>query len=178
MASTTTMSTESKHTRESPPELDSREKGSSTFYEEGDFMASEETIPIDKRIVPRLVRKFDLRLLILFVFVNLFSFIDRVNIGNARLLGMQEDVGLSGIKYNIAVMCAFIACALVEIPSNIVCKKIGAGVYVPFLVFSFGVITTLTALVENPGGLYVARFVLGIFEGGISPALVFVLSQL
>jgi MFS family permease len=143
----------------------------------------EHTLPIDglfvdHTIVPRLLRKYDLRILILFVIINIFNFIDRVNIGNARLLGMVEDVGLVGIRYNIALMCGFIFASAVEIPSNILCKKIGAGKYIPFLVFSFGLTTTLTSLGQSPGGLYVARLVLGFFEGGVSPGCVYLLSQL
>lgn len=145
---------------------------------EENLAAAHETVFVDHSIVPRLLRKYDLRLLIIFVVINIFNFIDRVNIGNARLLGMEEDVGLGGVRYNIAVMCAFISGSAVEIPSNIICKKIGAGKYVPFLVFCFGLVTTLTSLVHNPGGIYVARFMLGVFEGGVSPGLVFLLAQL
>ena len=152
--------------------------GPESLASHDDNIMAIDNLLIDQSIVPQLLKKFDLRLLILFVIINIFNFIDRVNIGNARLLGMEVDVGLGGFRYNIAVMCAFISASAVEIPSNILCKKVGAGKYIPFLVFSFGLTTTLTALVENPGGLYAARFVLGVFEGGVSPGLVFLLSQL
>ncbi|KAL3459359.1 major facilitator superfamily domain-containing protein [Aspergillus heterothallicus] len=124
----------------------------------------------------QIIRKFDLHLLTLFTVINLFSFIDRVNIGNARLLGLQDDLHLSGNRFNIALTCLLVTYCVVELPSNILCKIIGGHIYVPCLVFGFGLITTCTALVENRGGLYACRVLLGIFEGGISPGLVFMLS--
>jgi len=112
------------------------------------------------------------------VVINIFNFIDRSNIGNARLLGMQHDLQLSGTKYNIAVMCIFISGSAIEIPASILCKKIGAKVWLPTIVFTFGLITTLISLTQTAGGLYAARFFLGIPEGGVSPAIIWLLSQL
>lgn len=125
-----------------------------------------------------IVRIFDIRLLTLFTVINLFSFIDRVNIGNARLLGLQEDLDLSGLRFNIALTCLLVSYCVVELPSNILCKLIGGHIYVPILVFCFGTVTLLTSLVTDRGGLYACRFILGVFEGGISPGLVFLLSLL
>jgi hypothetical protein len=126
----------------------------------------------------RIIQKFDLHLLTLFTIINLVSFIDRVNIGNARLLGLQDDLDLSGNRFNIALTCLLVTYCVVELPSNILCKIIGGHIYVPCLVLGFGLITTCTALVTDRGGLYACRVLLGIFEGGISPGLVFMLSLL
>lgn len=140
--------------------------------------ATRETLVIDDTIARRVVRKYDLRILPLFLLINLFSFIDRVNIGNARILGLQTDLQLGvGLRYNIALMCLFVSYCVVELPSNIVCKKVGGHVWIPFLVFCFSVLTICTSVVESRGGLYAVRFLLGCFEGGISPGLVWMLSQ-
>ncbi|KAL4818466.1 major facilitator superfamily domain-containing protein [Aspergillus spinulosporus] len=76
-----------------------------------------------------ILRKFDLRLLVLFTVINFFSFIDRVNIGNARLLGLQEDLDLSGLRFKMALTCLLVSYCLVELPSNILCKLIGGHIY-------------------------------------------------
>ncbi|UDD59238.1 hypothetical protein AFCA_006659 [Aspergillus flavus] len=138
--------------------------------------ATDERILWDEKQSRAVVRKFDLRLLSLFTVINLFSFIDRVNIGNARLLGLEKDLGLSGLRFNIALMCLFVSYCVVELPSNILCKIVGGHIYIPTLVLCFGIITMLTSLVEQKGGLYACRFLLGVFEGGISPGLVFMLA--
>lgn len=153
------------------------EKGKEGLHEET-LAAAHETVFVDDSIVKRIVRKIDVHLLILLVFINIFNFIDRGNIGNAGILGMQKDLKLDGIKYNIAVMCTFISAVAVEVPSNIICKKVGAKFWIPMLVVVFGIITTLTSLTQNAGGIYAARFMLGWFEGGVSPGIVWLLSQL
>ena len=56
--------------------------------------------------------------------------------------------------------------------SNWVLKKIKANRWLPFLVFLWGVVTTLSGLVENFAGLVAVRFVLGACEGGILPGIV------
>ncbi|KAL4909655.1 hypothetical protein BDW74DRAFT_186182 [Aspergillus multicolor] len=145
--------------------------------DETTIQSSEPAIETNESKDTRLIlRKFDIYLLSLFTVINLFSFIDRVNIGNARLLGLQEDLDLSGLRFNIALTCLLVSYCVVELPSNILCKLIGGHVYVPVLVFCFGTVTMLTSLVTDRGGLYACRFVLGVFEGGISPGLVFMLS--
>ncbi|KAE8369943.1 major facilitator superfamily domain-containing protein [Aspergillus caelatus] len=138
--------------------------------------ATDERILWDEKESRAVVRKFDMRLLSLFTVINLFSFIDRVNIGNARLLGLEKDLGLSGLRFNIALMCLFVSYCVVELPSNILCKVVGGHIYIPTLVLCFGIITMLTSLVEQKGGLYACRFLLGVFEGGISPGVVFMLA--
>ncbi|KAE8381297.1 major facilitator superfamily domain-containing protein [Aspergillus bertholletiae] len=138
--------------------------------------ATNERIQWDENQSLTVVRQLDMRLLTLFTVINLFSFIDRVNIGNARLLGLEEDLGLSGIRFNIALMCLFVSYCVVELPSNILCKAVGGHIYVPALILCFGIITMLTSVVQLRGGLYACRFLLGVFEGGISPGLVFMLS--
>ena len=53
----------------------------------------------------------------------LFSFLDRVNIGNARLYNMEKDLGLKGDQYQISVSILFVTYVLSELPSNLVIKK-------------------------------------------------------
>jgi hypothetical protein len=145
---------------------------------EEDLAAAHTSVEVNKSLESQIIRKTDFHLLTLCVLINVFNFIDRSNVGNARLLGMQRDLRLSGNKYNIAVMCTFISGSAIEIPGNIICKKVGAKVWLPTIVFTFGLITTLMSLTQTAEGLYAARFFLGIPEGGVSPAIIWLLSQL
>lgn len=141
--------------------------------------AQHTNIVVDESVSKRVVGKYDIHLLIFFVIINLFCFIDRVNIGNVRLLGLAEDLKLNvGLRYNIALMCLFVPYCVVELPANILCKRVGGHIWIPSLVSAFAIITTLTSVVQNRGGLYAARFVLGVVEGGVSPGLIWLLSQL
>jgi len=55
-----------------------------------------------------LVRKLDRNIIPLVMGLYLFSFLDRVNIGNARLYGLEEDLGLVGVQFQIAVSILFV----------------------------------------------------------------------
>jgi len=61
----------------------------------------------------------------------------------------------------------FLPYAAVEVPSNILLKKIGPKYYLPFLVIAFGLVTTCTSVVRNFGDLVAIRVFLGIAEGGM-----------
>lgn len=81
---------------------EAQQKDVPTTINSGVLGATHEVITIDPAISGRIVRKYDLRLLTMFLLINLFSFIDRVNIGNARLLGLQKDLELAvGLRYNM-----------------------------------------------------------------------------
>ena len=52
----------------------------------------------------RVLRKIDLRLIPLLMLLYTLTFLDRVNIGNARLWNLERDLGMSGYDYNIVVL--------------------------------------------------------------------------
>ncbi|TGZ83492.1 MFS general substrate transporter [Ascodesmis nigricans] len=125
----------------------------------------------------RVTRKIDLHLVPLVTVLYLLCFIDRANIGNARIQGMQEDLDLQvGFRFNWALTIFYIPYLLVEVPANVALKWIGAKIWIPFLVFGFGVCSLCCGFVTSYQGLYAARFFLGVFEGGTMPGIAFFLS--
>jgi len=132
---------------------------------------------IDKAAEKKLVRKLDLLLVPVIFLLYLLCFIDRTNIGNARIAGLEKDLGLKGFEYNIALTVFYIAYIISEIPSQIAMKLIGARIWIAFLVFGFGLITMCTAFIHNFGALLAVRIFLGFFEGGVMPACAYLLSR-
>src|ERR1700753_1999288 len=65
-------------------------------------------ITIDRKAEAKLVRKLDLFIIHITMLLYLFSFLDRVNIGNARLYGLEKDLGLHGNQYQTAVSILFV----------------------------------------------------------------------
>lgn len=59
-------------------------------------------------IETRLRRKFDRRVLPLCILLYFSAFIDRSNMGNARILGLEKDIDLSGNRFNIALTAFFV----------------------------------------------------------------------
>lgn len=104
------------------------------------------------------------------------AFIDRSNIGNARIAGMYEDLSLYGLRYNAAVTIFFVPYTLLEVPSNIVLKMLRPSIWLSILCFSWGLVMTLMGLVDSYAGLLVARFFLGVAEAGFFPAATYLLT--
>lgn len=95
----------------------------------------------------------------------LISHIDRANIGNAKIEGLIEDLGLTGVQYNIALAIFFVPYSLCMLPSNIVLKRCRRpSYYIGTLITVWGVVMTCTGLVHNFAELVAVRILLGILE--------------
>ena len=125
----------------------------------------------------------------------MFCFIDRANIGenatyfelpereanrgtgNARLAGLEVDLGLKGNDYNAVLSVFYISYIIFEIPCNIACKWIGPGWFLPATTLMFGIISICTAFVHNFAQICGVRFLLGIFEAGMLPGVAYYMSR-
>ena len=89
---------------------------------------------------------------------------------------MGEALSLDvGNRYSICAMIFFVTYALIDIPSMIIIKKIGASVMVPSVCLGFGVITIAQGFIHNWPSLAILRAVLGLFEGALLPGTLFLL---
>lgn len=110
--------------------------------------------------------------------LRLFAFIDRSNIGNAKIDGLTEDLNIStGTKFNIALLVFYIPYILVDVPSNWIVKKVRAGIYLPTLITCWGIVSTLLGFIKSIAGLVVCRLFLGLFEGGLLGGIVVYLAM-
>jgi sugar phosphate permease len=137
---------------------------------------SDEEITWTEEEEKRIRNKIDWKIVPTVTFLYLLCFLDRANIGNARIQGMAKDLNLVGYRFNIAVSIFYIIYLMVEIPSNVILKKVGPKYYIPLLVAGFGLVSVCTAFVKTFAELCVARAFLGIFEGGTMPGIAFFLS--
>ncbi|KAI1180779.1 major facilitator superfamily domain-containing protein [Nemania sp. FL0916] len=154
--------------RASLPEAVTIEDKSSGSVESPNWTTGEEKV---------IRRKLDRQLVPMLTVLYLLCFLDRVNIGNARIQGMTEDLNLIGYRFNIATSIFYVIYLLVEVPSNIILKRVGPRWYIPSLVFGFGVVSIATAFVQTYEQLVGVRVLLGIFEGGTFPGIAFYLSS-
>ncbi|KAK4186369.1 putative transporter [Podospora australis] len=125
----------------------------------------------------RLRWKLDLMLVPTVSLLYLFCFIDRANVGNAKIAGLEKDLGMSGYDYNALLSIFYISYILAEIPSNICCKWIGPGWFIPAISLGFGAVSIATAFVNNFSQAAAVRFILGIFEAGMLPGIAYYLSR-
>ncbi|CAG8445702.1 5579_t:CDS:10 [Diversispora eburnea] len=119
----------------------------------------------------------DSRLLPLVTLLYILSFLDRVNIGNAKLANIEDDLNLTGNQYNWSLAIFFIGYVLFEVPSNIILAKTKPSIWIPTIMVGWGVAMTLMALVTNFQQLMTARFFLGAFEAGLLPGIVFFITM-
>ncbi|KAH7361748.1 major facilitator superfamily domain-containing protein [Plectosphaerella cucumerina] len=118
-----------------------------------------------------LVRKVDLHVIPLVMLLYLMSFLDRVNIGNARLYGLEKDLGLVGNQFQVAVSILFVTYIIFQIPSNLVLKRFTPRRWIAFITVAWGLVATMTGLVNTYGQLLACRLLLGAFEAGLFPGL-------
>ncbi|KAJ5409435.1 uncharacterized protein N7487_003794 [Penicillium crustosum] len=124
------------------------------------------------------VRKIDWRLCPMLAFLYLVCYIDKASIGNAKIEGMLSDLNMSGTQYNVALGIFFVPYVLFEVPSNILLAKFKKpSLYLSILMLLWGIIVTLTGVVQNFSGLCAVRVLLGIFESGFFPGAVWVITQ-
>ncbi|TCD70800.1 hypothetical protein EIP91_001490 [Steccherinum ochraceum] len=139
-------------------------------------------LPLDKtrehEMTRRILWKLDIRVVPVLCLLYVSSFLDRASISNARIAGLERDTHLVGNQYNTVLAVFYVSYVLVNLPSNLILKKIGANRWLPFLVTAWGAVTALTGLVNNFSGLLAARFFLGLCEGGLLSGLMLYLSTM
>ncbi|KAG6889070.1 hypothetical protein C0992_006499 [Termitomyces sp. T32_za158] len=121
-------------------------------------------------------RKVDIYVLPVVAMFYLLSFLDRTNLGNARVAGLQTDLKMNNYEYCVALTVTYIPYIIAELPSNLVLKAVGPNLLLPTMLTLWGIVTTLQGVVTTYQGLLACRFFLGLCEGGVFPGLVLYLS--
>lgn len=90
----------------------------------------------------------------------LLSFLDRTNVANAAIFGLQKDLKLSSLQYQTALTIFFVPYVLFEIPSNILLKRLKPHVWLSLCMLSFGAATLGQGFTTNFAGIMTTRYVL------------------
>ncbi|KAI9012546.1 major facilitator superfamily domain-containing protein [Phycomyces nitens] len=130
----------------------------------------------DEQNIAKLIRKLDYRLLPILCILYLLSYIDRSNIGNAKLGGLEEDLGLSKSEYQWALSIFYFAYVIFDLPSNIIMRRWRPSHWLGILMGLWGIVATAMAACTNFSGLAASRFMLGVFEAGFFPGVIYFMS--
>jgi MFS family permease len=84
---------------------------------------------------------------------------------------MPTDIGLKGNEFGTATTLLFATYVTLETPAAILLKIVGAKYLLSFCAFAWGVTTLCMAFIENVGGLYTCRLLIGAFESGLIPCI-------
>ncbi|MGO4329009.1 MFS transporter [Cupriavidus sp. 2TAF22] len=120
-------------------------------------------------------RKITWRLVPLLFLAYVISYIDRINVGYAKLQ-MSSDLYLTDSIYGLGAGIFFVGYALFEVPSNIFLMRIGARLTIMRIMVCWGLVSAATMFVTTPLQFYIARFLLGAFEAGFFPGIVLYLT--
>ncbi|KAF5555756.1 major facilitator superfamily transporter [Fusarium mexicanum] len=156
--------------------------GTSAVWNEGDESSGriddrDQESQLDKKQESKLRWKIDLYVVPSVALLWLFSFIDRANIGNARIAGLDESFNLQGYDYNIILSCFYISYILLEFPATVLCKWLGPGWFLPATSVMFGVCTICMSFAQTQPQVRAIRFLLGVFECGLLPGIAYYLSR-
>ncbi|AZG14806.1 MFS transporter [Cupriavidus pauculus] len=122
-----------------------------------------------------LYQKINLRLLPFLLVCYLFAYLDRVNVGFAKLQ-MQGDLGFSDAAYGVGAGIFFIGYVLFEIPSNLMLPRVGARKTFSRILVLWGITSACMMFVRDVPTFYAMRFLLGVFEAGFAPGMIYYLS--
>jgi MFS family permease len=102
---------------------------------------------------------------------------DRMNISFAMAGGMNKSLGLSMTTAGLAAGIFFFGYTLLQVPAGHIAEHGSAKKYILWTILAWGSISFLTAFVHNAWQLFVMRFLLGVAEGGVYPALLTVIGN-
>lgn len=111
-----------------------------------------------------------------FLFIcYVFAYLDRVNVGFAKLK-MMSDLGFSEAVYGLGAGVFFVGYLLFEVPSNLIMLKVGARIWIARIMVTWGIISGAMMFVTTPTSFYILRFLLGVAEAGFIPAILLYLT--
>jgi MFS family permease len=120
-------------------------------------------------------RKVALRFIPFLMLCYVVAFLDRVNIGIAKL-SMLTDLRFSETAYGLGAGLFFLAYFIFEVPSNLLMHRFGAKLWIARIMITWGVLAGLMAFVTAPWQFYTLRLLLGVAEAGFYPSVILYLT--
>ena len=129
----------------------------------------------DARATARAYAKVFWRLVPFLMLCYVIAYLDRVNVGFAKLQ-MSQDLGFSEAVFGLGAGVFFLGYFLFEVPSNLLMHRIGARIWIARIMITWGLLSAMFMFVETPTGFYVLRFLLGLAEAGFYPGVILYLT--
>ena len=137
----------------------------------GDAMSVAELASLEVKTYAKVGR----RLIPFLMLCYLGAYLDRVNVGFAKLQ-MLSDLRFSDTVYGIGAGIFFLGYFIFEVPSNLLLHKLGARNWLARIMLTWAVISASFAFVESATTFYVLRFLLGVAEAGFAPGVILYLT--
>ena len=122
-----------------------------------------------------LYHKITWKLIPFLCFCYLAAYLDRINIGFAKLQ-MQDQLQFSETAFGLGAGLFFVGYILFEVPSNLILERVGARIWIARIMITWGLLSACTLLVTSTTQFYVLRFLLGVAEAGFLPGVLYYLT--
>ncbi|KAF0321813.1 major facilitator superfamily transporter [Colletotrichum asianum] len=152
------------------------------MLEDAETPRSPGALSSDKDMERRIVRTIDIRLMPFTALIYLLCYLDRSNIGNAKILNsstgdsLLDSTGMTNYQYTIALMVFLVSYTVFEAPSNLALKVFSPNKWLGFLIIGFGSFCTGIGGANSFASVTVLRFFLGAFESGVFAGMIFYMS--
>ena len=123
-----------------------------------------------------LFHKITWRLVPFLCFCYLAAYLDRINVGFARLQ-MLDDLKFSEATFGLGAGLFFLGYILLEVPSNLALQRVGARLWIARIMLTWGILSACMLWVKTPLQFHILRFFLGAAEAGFLPGVLFYLTQ-
>ena len=134
------------------------------------------TKPVDDDLERRAYGKVFWRLVPFLMLCYVIAYLDRVNVGFAKLQ-MGQDLGFSETVFGLGAGIFFLGYFLFEVPSNLLMNKVGARIWIARIMITWGLLSACFVFVKTPTSFYVLRFLLGLAEAGFYPGVILYLTH-
>jgi D-galactonate transporter len=123
----------------------------------------------------RTVAKVSRRLVPFLIICYFVAYLDRVNVGFAALT-MNKDLNISATAFGFGAGIFFFSYFIFEVPSNLALERFGARRWIARIMFTWGILSGMMALIGGETGFYIVRVLLGAAEAGFFPGIIFYLT--
>ncbi|KAL2428807.1 Pantothenate transporter liz1 [Exophiala dermatitidis] len=105
------------------------------------------------------------------------KYLDQININNAFVSGMKEDLGLYKNQLNYMQTCWTVGYVIGEIPSNMILTRVRPSIWIPAMELTWTVLTFCLCKCNSAGSIYALRFLVGLAESTFYPGMVYVIGS-
>ncbi|KAI6356167.1 hypothetical protein MCOR25_007935 [Pyricularia grisea] len=125
----------------------------------------------------KVLKKIDWHLMPAITMMFLMCYLDRINVSNARLAGMQSDLHMSDTIWNLGISTFYIGYLFGQLPGNLWLAKASPRFFLPLVMLAWSVCTICTPALTNGAGFAAIRFFTGLAEAPFFPGITLITSS-
>ncbi|KAJ4399439.1 hypothetical protein N0V91_009448 [Didymella pomorum] len=133
----------------------------------------EELAALNKSVL----RKLDWKFLPCITFMLLMNYLDRINVSNARLAGMQEDLHMTDVEWSAGISLFYVGYIISQVPGNVIIAKSSPRVIMPCIMLAWSAVTIAMPACTTPWAFMLCRFLIGLTEGPFLPVIALMTSS-